>query len=346
MNQHAAATAATATVTAVATSSARRDLSGSSRNHRSALLTPRRPNAGRTPPPHRVHHARLAARLGLAAQIHDVHVEGVGRRLEVEAPDRLEDLLAGQHLPGVGQEHLQERELRTRQLHHPLAPRHLTGRQVHPQITEGEDVLVGLLAARRRGVRAAAQQRPDPGEQLVQLERLDQVVVRARVEPGDAVADRVARGEHQDGVVDPAPRSRMGGGEPVHPGHLDVEDDQIGPVRLRLGQRVQTVDGDLRPVPLEGQAALERLPHGGLVVDDQDALGVVLGGCGAHRSRVFLGVGSGGGRAWCGVPRVGRCPASHAVPAPAVRISCCCCCQRRCCRWCRRCRSGGRRGRP
>ena len=46
--------------------------------------------------------------------------------------------------------------------------------------------------------RATAQQRAQAGEQLLALERLDEVVVGAGVEALDAGLDRVARGEHED----------------------------------------------------------------------------------------------------------------------------------------------------
>src|SRR5690606_13401847 len=87
-------------------------------------------------------------------------------------------------------------------------------------------------------------------------------------------------------------------------------------------------DGDLGVVPLEGQAALERLPHGRLVVDDQDALGVTVtvafGGHGAHgvgflRRRDGGGGGSGGrGPGSPGRSRRGRGARDPALARPAA----------------------------
>ena len=45
----------------------------------------------------------------------------------------------------------------------------------------------------------ARRSRAQPGVQLFERERLDEVVVRAGVEARDPVADGVARGQHQDG---------------------------------------------------------------------------------------------------------------------------------------------------
>lgn len=264
-----------------------------------------------------MHEPRFAARFRLAAQVHHVHVQGVGARLEVEAPHRLEDLLAGQHLPRVRQEHLQQGELGTGQLDPARAPGDLAGGEVHPQVGEGQHIVVGDAACRGR-VRAAAQQGPDAGEELVQFEGLDQVVVGPGVEPGDAVADGVAGGEHQDGRGGAGGTQAAGGGQTVHPRHLDVEDDQIGGVRLGPGEGVETVDGDFGVVPLEREAALQGLTHRGLVVDDQDALRIVFGG--AHRSLSSSRSGLPGRAAWPAVPSAshGRGTSSRG-PALAAR---------------------------
>ena len=59
----------------------------------------------------RVDQPRLAARLGLLAQVADVDVERVRAVAEVVAPDAVEDHRAGQHLPRVAEEELEQREL-------------------------------------------------------------------------------------------------------------------------------------------------------------------------------------------------------------------------------------------
>ncbi len=204
-------------------------------------------------------------------------------------------------------EHLQQGELRAGQFDGPAAARDLPGGEVHAQVGEGERLVRLGLGGHRHRVGAAAQQGADAGEQLVQLERLDQVVVGARVQAGDPVADRVAGGEHQDRGGVPRTPDAAGRGQPVHARHLDVQHDQVRLVGRGLLQGVRAVDGDLGVVPLEGEAALEGLAHGRLVVDDQDALGITVAFGGTHRSR-FLGVRWAGwsessGRGW-GLPAV------------------------------------------
>ena len=51
-------------------------------------------------------------------------------------------------------------------------------------------------------VAGSAQEHADAGHQLLQAERLGDVVVAAEREPTDLVLDGVARGEEQDGHVE------------------------------------------------------------------------------------------------------------------------------------------------
>ena len=59
--------------------------------------------------------------LELSAQVPEVDVDAVRRLAEVEAPDLLEQVGAGQDLPGMAEERLQDGELGTRQPDRPVA---------------------------------------------------------------------------------------------------------------------------------------------------------------------------------------------------------------------------------
>jgi hypothetical protein len=111
--------------------------------------------------------------------------------------------------------------------------------------------------------RAAPQQGAQPGEQLLALEGLDEVVVGAGVQPLDARLDRVARRQDQDrDVVSLAQAARD-----LHAVHLreaEIQDDEVGhEVRRRL-QRNLSVGGDTDLVALQAQRALQ--DHRDLVV--------------------------------------------------------------------------------
>jgi hypothetical protein len=133
---------------------------------------------------------RLAAELGLAPEVADVDVERVRGEPEVVAPDPIEDQRTGKDLPGVEQEQLEQRELRARELDPVAAAAHLARPGVEFQVGEAERLT--------RAVARAPQQRPHACEQLLECERLRQVVVGACVEPLHAVIDLCPRGQHQD----------------------------------------------------------------------------------------------------------------------------------------------------
>ena len=93
------------------------------------------------------------------------------------------------------------------------------------------------------GARAAPEQCAQPRLQLAHVERLDEVVVGAGVQAVDPVADRVARGEHEDrhavaGRAQP-PRHL----EAVDVRQADVEHHGVRRGRRHLGQRVLAVAG-------------------------------------------------------------------------------------------------------
>src|SRR5579859_176357 len=112
-----ATTTTTATATAEASVSRARKLMPRNRPHppasrsRTLRLPQRVPDTA-----DRLDQPRLAACLGLAAQVADVDVERIRGRPEVVAPDPLEDQGAGEHLPRVAEEELEQVELRPREL--------------------------------------------------------------------------------------------------------------------------------------------------------------------------------------------------------------------------------------
>src|SRR5262245_65344036 len=90
------------------------------------------------------------------------------------------------------EEQLEQLELVARELEPPRAAVGLPGRAIQRQIGEAQLRLLAL--ARRLG---PAQERAQPRLELLERERLDQVVVGARVKARHTVVDGVARGQHQ-----------------------------------------------------------------------------------------------------------------------------------------------------
>ena len=127
----------------------------------------------------------------LLAQVADVDVDDVRAVLVLVVPGVLEQLVAGEHLPGPPHERLRAARTPSPRARSPARPRQtwrLAGsRRRSPTLEHGR-------ALARPAPREGSQAR----QQLRERERLGQVVVGASVEPRDPVLDGVARGQHQD----------------------------------------------------------------------------------------------------------------------------------------------------
>src|SRR6478609_7068228 len=143
---------------------------------------------------HGVDH-RLTAGVDLLAQVGDVELDDVRLAAEVVVPDAVEDLRLGQVPLGVAHEVAQQLELGRGQLDRRAAADDLMAVLVEGQVPDGDHRV--LLVGRDHG--RAAHQRAQPGDHLLEAERLGDVVVAAGGETGDAVLDRVPRCEEQDG---------------------------------------------------------------------------------------------------------------------------------------------------
>jgi hypothetical protein len=134
-----------------------------------------------------------------------------------------------------------------------------------------------IAGGRRRPPLAPPDDRPDPGGQLPEAERLRHVVVGAELEADDLVELAVLGRQHDDR------RIRLG---PDRPADLDarqlgqhqVEQDKVRAFGPKPGDRGGAVGRRHDSVPLALQRLRERLAQRRLVLDDQD------GAC--HRPRV------------------------------------------------------------
>ena len=80
---------------------------------------------------------------------------------------------------------------------------------------------------RQKREAAASNESPEPREQLAEVERLHQVVVRAAIEALDPGVDGVTRRHHQDRHQRPGGADRAADGESVFDRQHHVEDDRI-----------------------------------------------------------------------------------------------------------------------
>ena len=110
-----------------------------------------------------------------------------------------------------------------------------------------------------------------PRDELTEVKRFDEVVIRTRIEALDSVRRSIARGQHQDGgraVIAPRPGCDL---HARHARHSPVENRDVVLVELQLLDRiVPTVD---RVDVIAGifKTLYEDLPQTTIVLRDQDS---------------------------------------------------------------------------
>lgn len=149
----------------------------------------------------------------------DVHFHRVAFDFLTPAIESLFDLGARQNVSGALEQELHESKLPGRQSD--VAT--ITGNPVRGRIQHHAE----MLDLRGGSARFAAQERPDPRGQLIEVEGLDQIVVGSRVESLHPVGDCVPGRDdeyRQSGMTRPQALQHV---QPVPPGQPQVEQEQI-----------------------------------------------------------------------------------------------------------------------
>jgi hypothetical protein len=147
---------------------------------------------------HRVNQLRSLIGIDLPPQAGDVHVDDVVERCGTGglSPDVSRQALARDHLALMSQQVFEQLELTRGELHRMSAAQDLARNQIQLQIRGGQP---GEL----RGA-PAPDECANPRHELRERERLDHVVVGARVETEHTILERVARRQHKDRRLDAA----------------------------------------------------------------------------------------------------------------------------------------------
>src|SRR3984893_15010696 len=191
----------------------------------------------------------------LAPQPGDMHVQCLGRPPPLAVPDLTHDLLTGDHLPRVADQHAQQVELLGGELKLSVADPCAAG------------IRIDAHALHNAGLHAAAtEQRADPGEKLGQPERLGHVVISTSVEAYDGVHLVRPRGQDQHRRGLPVGAQAAADLEAVQPGQADVEHDQVDPPAESRLQRAGPVRRNVNVVALPAERAGQRLRYGGAIV--------------------------------------------------------------------------------
>ena len=132
---------------------------------------------------------RTPARIELAAQVADLDVNDIGLRHEFEIPHILEQHCPRHDLAGAAHEIFQQGEFPRQEIDQFAVAARGPLDEVHFQRAD--------LQSRLPRVAAPPQERFDARRQFADVERLDQVVVAARLQPIDSLVDRRERADHQ-----------------------------------------------------------------------------------------------------------------------------------------------------
>src|SRR6266508_6563499 len=215
---------------------------------------------------------RVGAQLG--PEPAHVDVDHVGAGIEVVVPDRRQKPLLGDGRAGVLHELAQQQELAFSQRDRPGAAVGLPPDQIQPQAA-GDQTGGGAAGG-------GPQPGPDPGQQLVEGERLSEVVLGPRFQASDLGRGGGQAGQDEHGLgrtLGHQPAQHRGA---VHPRHEQVEDDQVVTTLERLVETVGTVVGRIDQEALGLQPSHHEPEDPRFVVDDQNPAG-------KRRSRALVG---------------------------------------------------------
>src|SRR4051794_13099551 len=223
---------------------------------------------------------RRAVDVQLLAQVAHVGLQHARVAAEVVLPHVVEDLRAGEHAARVEHQVAQQPVLRGGQLDRRAGARDLARVLVELEVLE----------AQARGLRLGSARAPQhvahARQQLLEAERLGDVVVAARGQPAQLVVGRVARGEEDDRCRRPLGAQPPGDLEALHVGQHHVEHDEVGAERVHRRERARAGAGRLHVIAVEAQGHRDDVDDVRLVVDDQHT---VRGG---HAAHTFLSIGA------------------------------------------------------
>ena len=181
----------------------------------------------------------------------------------VDVPALLQQLVPREHLSRPAHEQLEQRELLRRQLDLGVAAPDALGGGVELQVADFEHG--GSFDC------SAADDRAQSRPQLRERERLDQVVVGARVEPVDAIVHRVTSRQEEHRRPNPAGAQAGAGLESVHARQHDVQHNCVVALRLRHPERVFAPHRQIGDAAALAQAAAQERAELRIVLDDERA---------------------------------------------------------------------------
>ncbi len=177
-------------------------------------------------------------------------------------PDVGDDPVPGEDLVLVAHEEFQNVEFAAAQGDDLLAYATLPGDGVQDEGAALEERALLFGTPANEGVYA--------GDQLSEIERLDQIVIGAPVEAFDSVIDGILGRQHDDGRVFPLLTQLLDRLKAIDAGQHDVDDETVVVGGSALGQALFTVVGAVDGEPVFAEAFGENLDEVLVILDDQN----------------------------------------------------------------------------
>ena len=194
-----------------------------------------------------------------------MHVDEACVTSRLVAPDPGEQIVTREHAARLPRERAQKLELGRGQLHLPITGDGLDAAAVDHESAEAELFGTGALVRHLR----AAEQRFDPREQLVVVEGLADVVVRADTEADDTIRWLLLGGDEQDRDVGVASELEAEA-DAIEARHHHVEGHDVRPYTLERINGLTRIGNNVRRVAFLGQDAREQHRDVAVVLDDHD----------------------------------------------------------------------------
>jgi len=116
----------------------------------------------------------------------------------------------------------------------------------------------------------AAEQRGDPGEEFVGIERFYEVIIGAGAEPAHTVAHFATRSKHEDRAVEASLAYRVANLETRFARQHDVEDQEVKVLLNRAAQPEIAIGGDLHHVARGAEKIGDDEDNPGFILDEQN----------------------------------------------------------------------------
>jgi hypothetical protein len=198
----------------------------------------------------------VGAGVNFAAEVVDVHVNHIGDRVAVHAPNFFDDGVARDGAAGIAQEELEEGVLLGAELDGAAGAADLVGDAIDLQILEQEHVLGGTAAAAKDGMGA--------GDEFGGSEGFYEKVVGTTIQGADAFFDRGFRREQNDGRVWPEAQECADGIVGGETGKTGIQENEIEGSVLRKTGKVMGMGDHLDREILLLKAGFEKFGQSGI----------------------------------------------------------------------------------